>query len=138
MAIVKVEKTACEKVQKIIERFSKISPSVVYDENTSLAQLTATNNKLSDAIDARNAAASVLDAAVLTMNAVSTELTTISSSFLLLTGNRFGKDSDEYVWAGGTRQSEAIDKAKNTRLTNQKAEEERLKAEEAKKKKEAQ
>jgi hypothetical protein len=121
MAILKVEKTTCEKFGKTIERFSKISPPIVFDENTSLALLAAANNKLNDAIDARNAAASVLNSAIIAMNAADDELTKLGSSFLLLTGNRFGKDSDEYVWAGGTRQSEAIEKAKMTRLEKQKA-----------------
>lgn len=123
MAILKVEKTACEKVQKTIERFSKISPPVVYDDNTSLAHLIAANNKLSNAIDARNAKAVEFDKAAIEVNDADDELSKLTSSFLLLTGNRFGKESDEYVWAGGTRQSESIQKAKATRLENQKVQE---------------
>jgi hypothetical protein len=124
MAIPKVEKTHCKKVQKTIERFNKISPPVVYDENTSLVLLDAANQKLSNAIDVRNAAAVALSNAIIAMNEADDDLTKVESSFLLLTGNRFTKDSDEYVWAGGTRQSEAIEKAKTTRLDNKKAKEE--------------
>jgi hypothetical protein len=124
MAIPKVEKTHCKKVQKTIERFNKISPPVVYDANTSLVLLDAANQKLSNAIDVRNAAAVALSNAIIAMNEADDDLTKVESSFLLLTGNRFTKDSDEYVWAGGTRQSEAIEKAKTTRLDNKKAKEE--------------
>jgi hypothetical protein len=120
MAILQVEKTHYEKVQKTIERFGKISPPVVYDDNTSLALLTAANTKLNDAIDARNAAAVVLSNSISAMNDADDELTKLESSFRLLTGNRFGRESDEYVWAGGTRQSEGIEKAKLTRLEKQK------------------
>ena len=121
MAIPKVEKTHCNKVQKTIERFSKISPPVVYDANTSLVLLDAANQKLDTAIDARNAAAVALSNAIVAMNNADDDLTKVESSFLLLTGNRFTKDSDEYVWAGGTRQSEAIEKGKMTRLDKKKA-----------------
>jgi hypothetical protein len=124
MAIIEVKKTACDKVQKTIDRFSKISPLVVYDENTSLSQLTAAHSRLNEAIDARNAAAAAFDKTVIAMNEADDVLTKQTSSFLLLTGNRFGKDSDEYVWAGGTRQSDAIQKAKITRLEKQRAQEE--------------
>ena len=135
MAILQVEKGNCEKIQKTIDRFSKVSPPVVYDENTSLALLMAAKQKASDAIDARNAVAKAFDAAAIAMNEADAELSKMASSFMLLTGNRFTKDSDEYVWAGGTRQSESAEKAKMTRAMNQKAEEDRLKAEAAQKKK---
>jgi hypothetical protein len=124
MAILKVEKTACDKVQKTIDRFSKIDAQLAYDSNTSLAHLVTAKNKLEGAIDARNAAATAFDAAILAMNDADAELSKLVSSFLILTGNRFTKDSDEYVWAGGTRQSEAIEKAKMTRLDKKKAKEE--------------
>lgn len=116
MAIPQVLKAQIEEVDLIIERFSKLNKPLVFNENTSLATLIAKRTQLNDAIDNRNAKATEFSESIVQMNDSDKDLIKNKSSFLVQVGQVYGKDSDEYVWAGGTRQSESLEKAKNTRL----------------------
>ena len=129
MATPLVSKGHIDEVDLIIERFNKLSKPVVFNENTSLALLIARRNQAHAAIEDRNDKATQLDASIVVMNNSDKELSKIQSAFLLQVGAVYGKNSDEYVWAGGVRQSEAIEKAKLTRQEKLKAELEQKKKE---------
>ena len=116
MAIPQVLKAQIEEVDLIIERFSKLNKPLVFNENTSLATLIAKRTQLNDAIDNRNAKATEFSESIVQMNDSDKDLIKNKSSFLVQVGQVYGKDWDEYVWEGGTRQSESLEKAKNTRL----------------------
>lgn len=128
MAFPVVLKTYVEKVNKTIETFSKYHPGIVYTHETSLDMLITKRDAYDAAIDNRNAAAVVFDKSIVAMSKAEAELSKVESSFLTQTGDRFTKNSDEYVWAGGTRQSEANEKRKATFEENQRLEKERSEA----------
>jgi hypothetical protein len=136
MAFLPVVKTYVEKIDKIINQFTKYHLGIVYKTDISLAILKAKRDAYDNAIDARNKAAAAFSEAINAMYAAQDDLSKQESSFLLHTGSHFTKDSNEYVWAGGIRQSESNDKRKatveeNQRLAKQRLEEEtaRIKAE---------
>ncbi len=132
MALPIVLKTYVEKINKIVALFSKYHPDIVFNLDISLAILKAKRDAYDLAIDVRNEAAITLNNAILVVNTTEAELSKAESSFLVQVGERFTKDSDEYVWAGGTRQSEAIEKRKATLEENQRLEKLRVEAEAAK------
>ncbi len=129
MATPLVSKGHIDEVDLIIGRFNKLSKPLVFNENTSLALLIAKRNQALNAIEDRNAKATQFDAAIGTMNNSDKELSKMQSSFLLQVGDFYGKNSDEYVWAGGVRQSDAIERAKLTRQEKLKADVEQKKKE---------
>ena len=136
MAFPIVLKTYVEKINKVVSLFSKYHPDIVFNTDTSLAILKAKRDAYDQAINVRNETAIAFNNAILVVNTTEAELSKAESSFLVQVGERFTKDSDEYVWAGGTRQSEANEKRKatfeeNQRLAKQRLEEEtaRIKAE---------
>lgn len=134
MAFPVVLKTYVDKINKIISQFSKYHPDIVYNTDISLSILVAKKNAYDQAIDARNEAAIAFNNAILVMNSAEAELSKAESSFLVQTGERFSKNSDEYVWAGGTRQSEANEKRKATVEENQRLAKQRLEEEVAREK----
>lgn len=129
MAIPQVSKTLCDETDVIIARFDKLAKPIVFNENTSLAILKAKNEQCKDIIDARNTAAEHLDACIIAVNNAEKELSKIRSSFMFQAGDVYGRNSDEFVWAGGIRQSEVIEKQKAKRQENQKIEADKNKKE---------
>lgn len=127
MAYSKVSTAQYDEVTLMIERFQKLNKPFEFNENTSLAKLIAKTAAYKAAIDAKNATLEQADKDTATLNEKDSELTKIRSSFKMQIGDLYGKDSDEYVWAGGVRQSEALEKAKATRLERLKAEEDKNK-----------
>lgn len=129
MAFPVVLKTYVEKIKLMTDRFTKAHAGLVYNDDISLSQLIAKALKYEASIDARNAAAIAFSNSIDTMNQEEAELSKMESAFLMLTGIRFTKDSDEYVWAGGIRQSDANEKRKMTVIENQRLERLRVEAE---------
>jgi hypothetical protein len=136
-----VKNARLEAAKLTIERFKKLPKAVLYSATVGLdAYITKVAN-YETAIAKREADAAALNVSRLEVKDIESDLAKFESSFLVLTAEAFGKESDEYEWAGGTRPSVAAEKAKVTRLEKQqaaaeqlKAEEERLKAEEEKRK----
>lgn len=131
-----VVKTIITEVDLTLERYGKLEKPVVFNENCSTLTLKADRDAAQAALDEEEAAAKALEAATAKKKEKLQKLVKAKSSFMVQAGQKFTKDSDEYVWAGGTRQSEAIERARITRIEKahaeaerQKAEEERLKAE---------
>lgn len=114
MALPVVSKTYFDSIKAITDQFDKYRPDVVYKPDVSLSTLKAANLIYEKAIDERNAAAAVLDEKIIALNIAQANVSKQESSFLVQTGEQFTKDSNEYVWAGGTRQSDANEKRKAT------------------------
>lgn len=138
MAFPVVLKTYVDKINKITTLFDKYHPDIVYKPDVSLSSLKAAKLVYEQAVDERNEAAVILSDKIAAMYLAQGNLSKQESSFLLLTGEQFTKDSNEYVWAGGIRRSDALEKRRltveeNQRLAKQQAEEEaaRVKAEKA-------
>ena len=122
MAYPQVSTTHYDEVKLMIDRFSKINDPLVFNENTSLAIVTAKNEKLGVTVKAQNEAAANLDTCTESYWQSDDELTKAVSSFRIQVGERYGKESDEYVWAGGVRPSEVRAKAAMTREAKKKKE----------------
>lgn len=127
MAYSKVSTAQYDEVNLMIERFQKLNKPFEFNANTSLAKLVTTNNEYKAAIDTKNATLAQADEDTLVLSEKDSALAKMRISFRIQIGDLYGKDSDEYVWAGGVRQSEALEKAKATRLERAKAEEEKKK-----------
>jgi hypothetical protein len=129
MAFPVVLKTYVEKISKIIVTFSKYHPGLVYTPETSLAVLIEKRDILDKLIDIRNEYAIKFSDSIMDVSKAEADLAKVESSFLTQTGDRFTKNSDEYVWAGGTRQSEAVEKRRVTLEENQRLEKLRIETE---------
>jgi hypothetical protein len=125
-------KTYVDKIANILAQFDKYHPSIVYTADTSADSLRAAMITYDTAIEVRNADAIKFSNSITALDNAAAELSKQESAFLLQTGARFTKDSNEYVWAGGTRQSEVNAKRQATIEENQRLEKIRLEEEAAK------
>jgi hypothetical protein len=123
-----------EAAKLTIERFKKLPKAVLYSATVGLDAYVTKIANYEAAIAKRESDAAALNVSRLEVRDIESDLTKFESSFLVLTAEAFGKESDEYEWAGGTRPSVALEKARITRLEKQKAETERLQADEAQRK----
>ena len=129
MAFPVILKTYVDKIANILAQFDKYHPGIVYTADTSADSLRAAMINYAATIEVRNAAAITFSDSIIAMDNAQAEVFKQESSFLLQTGARFTKDSNEYVWAGGIRQSEANAKRRMTIEENQRLEKIRLEEE---------
>ncbi|MBL7816987.1 MAG: hypothetical protein JNL70_18330 [Saprospiraceae bacterium] len=120
MAYTQVSTTQHDDIQLMIERFQKLNLPFEFNDKTSLAILIAKNKAYKASIEKKNATLEQADADTLDLKEKEADVVKARSSFRTQIGELYGKDSDEYVWAGGVRQSESIEKAKATRMENSK------------------
>lgn len=129
MAYAKLTFDHYEANMKILNRLAKIDPTLDFGNGISLAAALAAGDKERKAYTAKNEALDVADAKGIEASAAAKEFDDILGRIKNLYGIIKGKESDEYVFAGGIRQSEVIEKQQTTRKENQKAEEEKKKKE---------
>lgn len=120
MAYKKVSLDHYDGNMEIVKRLAKVNNTFVYGENISLAIVRASceeENRLiqlkHDLLDQASALGPQIAAAA---KQADTNLSNLRNSI----GMQFGRDSDEYVFAGGTRQSDIIEKGKATRQNKKK------------------
>ena len=129
MAYVKLSFDHYDSNMKIVNRLAKIDPTLDFGNGISLAAALTAAEKEKNAYTAKNAALDVADARGVEASAAAKEFDDILAQIKTLYGIIKGKESDEYVFAGGIRQSEVIEKQQAKRKENQQTEEEKKKKE---------
>jgi hypothetical protein len=130
MSYYKVDFKLYDEHKKRVLLLSKLQETFVYSKDTSLASYQAAVEAVRRAGEAKNTQLELLVKATDDYNAAVAYLEKQHSNLRTLIGVDKGKNSDEYVFAGGVRQSEVVAQAQQTRKQNelaQKAKENALK-----------
>ena len=108
-----------------IERLKRFGNPFQYANGINLAALQAANEEVNKAIKAKNAQLDIIDPLTEAYNIALDKRDKLLINFRGCIGSTIGKDSDEYVTAGGVRQSEVTEKQQQTREANKKAADEK-------------
>ena len=130
MSYLKVDFKLYEAHKKRVLLLSKLNNKFAYSTETSLASYDAAVEFVRKAAEAKNAQVEILNQVTEDYEHAVAKMEKILAHLRTLIGVDKGKDSDEYVFAGGTRLSDALAQAKRTRKQNelaQKAKENTLK-----------
>ena len=122
MAYIKIPDTFYKACRAKIERLMRFNNLFKYTEDISLATYSDVVERLNIARIERNDAAANLDIKTTTYNELAAEEASLDVSMRNMIGNdkKLGRNSDEYVAAGGTRQSDIIAQSQQTREENKK------------------
>lgn len=101
----KTSKTLNEARERL-NKLKTIDPALDLGNGLTAAAYLTTINQVQTALDAYNALLTQADGANNTFNTLEKTLRTLSSRMLAAVGVIYGKDSNEYEMAGGTRSSE--------------------------------
>ncbi|MBL7818247.1 MAG: hypothetical protein JNL70_24765 [Saprospiraceae bacterium] len=129
MAYKKVSTDNYEAAKLKIERLKRFNDPFAYTAAISLAAYEKTTNDYKVAIDAKNAGLVAIDELTIDLNAKAAAYEKAEADLRLFIGRDKGLESDEYVAAGGIRQSEIIAQQQKTREANKKASEDKDKTE---------
>jgi hypothetical protein len=105
--------------QKRVTLLSKLNDPLIYSKEMSLAIYQSSVEALKATTDAKNKQLEILNALTLEHNAALAKADKDLSTLRAFIGADKGKNSEEYVFAGGIRQSDAIEQARQTRKQKQ-------------------
>ncbi|MEH2067575.1 MAG: hypothetical protein V7K47_05295 [Nostoc sp.] len=105
-----------EKAELRAAGLQKIDPNLDLGNGISLKNFTEQIEKLRSEIDAYNKALELIETLQVEIKELEKELNSISGRMLLGVAVKYGKDSCEYMMAGGVRTSDRIRKSRKTRL----------------------
>ena len=121
MAYVKVSFDHYNDNMDIVNRLGKVNNAFVYGENISLAVSRAACEEENRLIKLKNDLLDQADAIGLQIPIAAKNADISLSNLRNSIGMQFGRNADEYVFAGGIRQVDIIEKSKMTRESNKKA-----------------
>lgn len=107
-----------EKAELRAAGLKKIDPNLDLGNGCSLKNLTELIEKLRSKIDEYNKLLELIDASLIQIKESEKNLNEMSQRMLLGVAVRYGKDSCEYMMAGGVRTSDRIRKSRKTRIRN--------------------
>ncbi|MBD2514469.1 hypothetical protein H6G93_05505 [Nostoc sp. FACHB-973] len=105
-----------EKAQSRAAGLKEIDPNIDFGNGRSLKSLTELIEKLRNEINAYNKTLPLIDTLRTEMKELDKELNSLLETMLMGVAFRYGKDSCEYMMAGGVRTSDRIRKSRKTRL----------------------
>ncbi|WP_315791288.1 hypothetical protein [Fischerella sp. JS2] len=105
-----------EKAQLRACGLKAIDPNLDFGNAGNLQNLTQQIEQLRAKIDTYNTALSIIDASRTDIEQLEKNLSSLCERLLLAVAVKYGKDSQEYVMAGGVRKSDRIRKSTATRL----------------------
>jgi hypothetical protein len=105
---------------EIVNRLAKVNNTFVYGDNISLAITRAACEEENRLIQLKHDLLEQADAIGPQIIAAAKKADANMSNLRNSIGMQYGKDSDEYVFAGGIRKSDIIEKGKTTRQNNKK------------------
>jgi len=97
---------ALTKAERRIEGMQTINPELNFSNGFSIATYNTKVIELREKLAAYNQAQTIVDKTHNTLIEAERELNTYSEQMLLNVASRYGKTSDEYEMAGGTRRSD--------------------------------
>ncbi len=105
-----------EKAQLRSSGLKAIDPNLDFGNAGNLQNLTQQIEQLRAKIDTYNTALTVIDASKSDIEQLEKSLSALCERLLLAVAVKYGKDSQEYVMAGGVRKSDRIRKSTASRL----------------------
>jgi hypothetical protein len=121
MSYLKVDFKLYDEHKKRVILLRKLNNAFAYSKETSLASYDAAVEGVRIAAEAKNAQIEILNKATSDYNDAVVQMEKALANLRTLIGVDKGKDSDEFVFAGGTRQSDIIAQAQLTRKQNEAA-----------------
>ncbi|OUL20217.1 hypothetical protein [Nostoc sp. 106C] len=97
--------TALTKAERRIEGMQMINPQLDFGDGLSIASYNNKILEIRDKLTAYNQARAMVEKTQNALSQAESELNTLSEKMLLSIASRYGKTSDEYGMAGGTRRS---------------------------------
>ncbi|MFN6562930.1 MAG: hypothetical protein RMY28_024495 [Nostoc sp. ChiSLP01] len=107
-----------EKAELRAAGLKEIDPNLDFGNGYSLKNLTELIEKLRSKIDEYNKLLELIDAMAIQIKESEKKLNEMSQRMLLGVAAKYGKDSCEYMMAGGVRTSDRIRKSRKTRRRN--------------------
>jgi hypothetical protein len=111
-----------EKAQFRAAGLKAIDPSIDFGDNCNLQDFTQQIENLRNKLDAYNTTLALIDSIRTQIEVMEKSLSLLSETMLLGVACKYGKDSIQYVMAGGVRKSDRIRKSTATRYKNKIAE----------------
>ncbi|OUL17632.1 hypothetical protein BV372_34705 [Nostoc sp. T09] len=105
-----------EKAQLRSARLKAINPKMDFGDACDLENMMQQMEKLRGKLETYNSALAVVESTRIEIEEMEKSLGNLSERLLLGVGCKYGKDSSEYMMAGGVRKSERIRKGTATRL----------------------
>ncbi|MBW4564120.1 MAG: hypothetical protein KME32_23860 [Mojavia pulchra JT2-VF2] len=105
-----------EKAQLRVSGLKAINPNIDFGDANSLQNMIQKIEQLRAKLDAHNTALAVIHAYRSDIEQLEKNLSALCEKMLLAVAVKYGKDSQEYVMAGGVRKSDRIRKSTITRL----------------------
>ncbi|MEH2360055.1 hypothetical protein [Nostoc sp.] len=106
--------TALTKAERRIEGLQTINPELDFGNGLSIVTYNTIVYELREKLAAYNQARTMVDKTQNTLLDAERALNSYSEHMLLSVASRYGKNSDEYGMAGGTRKSDYRRKARST------------------------
>ncbi|WP_199316108.1 hypothetical protein [Tolypothrix sp. FACHB-123] len=105
-----------KKAQLRASGLKAIDPNIDFGNANSLQNMQQKIEELRNKLSAHNTALAVINAAKTEIVELEKTLSDLCETMLMGVAVKYGKDSQEYVMAGGVRKSDRIRKGTNTRL----------------------
>ncbi|OUL35607.1 hypothetical protein [Nostoc sp. 106C] len=105
-----------EKAQLRSARLKAINPKMDFGDACDLENMMQQMEKLRGKLETYNSALAVVESTRIEIEEMEKSLGNLSERMLLGVGCKYGKDSSEYMMAGGVRKSDRIRKGTATRL----------------------
>jgi hypothetical protein len=121
MSYLKVDFKLYDEHKKRVILLRKLNNAFAYSKETSLASYEVAVEKVRMAAEAKNTQIEILNKTTSNYNDAVVQMEKALANLRTLIGVDKGKDSDEYVFAGGVRLSDALAQAQLTRKQNEAA-----------------
>lgn len=116
MTLPKRSSRILEKAQKRACGMQAIDPNLNFGNSNSLQNMLQQIEELRTKLNAHNTALAVVDASRTDIAKLEKSLSILCENMLMSVAGKYGKDSNEYVQAGGVRKSDRIRKSTITRI----------------------
>lgn len=116
MTLPKRSSRILEKAQQRVSGMQTIDPNLDFGSSNNLQNMLQQIEQLRAKLNTHNTALAVIDASRTDIEQLEKSLSVLCENMLMSVAGRYGKDSAEYVKAGGVRKSDRIRKGTITRI----------------------
>ncbi|BAY10152.1 hypothetical protein [Calothrix sp. NIES-2098] len=116
MTLPKRSSRILEKAQKRASGLEAIDPNLDFGNSNSLQNMLAQIEQLRSKLHTHNSALAVIDASRTEIDQLEKSLSVLCENLLMSVGGKYGKESPEYVMAGGVLKSDRVRKGTITRI----------------------
>jgi hypothetical protein len=107
-----------EKAQRHLENLKSVDPHMAFDSDRSIQNLASRIEALGMKLTAYNQMLMMLDSMKIDLDGMEKELSELLEQMMIAVAFKYGKDSQEFEKAGGTRKSDQINRSRAARIRN--------------------